>query len=524
MIALPEGNTYHCAPMFLGGQRPFPSKRIRNLSGLCAGFCLGLGLVFPGAIGFAQETQPESVEVPSGVIPTPVPENVDEAAPDEWTSDNEEEASPPSEGPPADEALTPPPEAAVDETNATSAEQEAALTPPLPERGDEVPVTEPAAEAINSGPTPDLGTGNFTRSPFRVSVSVREGYDDNVYTTSRNKIDSFYSGGNVTFNYKVGNERTQISLEAFGGLTYYYNRPFGRQLDDSLGFSLTASHQATPRLGLAANVYLTYQTEPDFATGFGVNRRSGNYFYTADKFSLSYRWTPRFSTVTSYTLGVVSYDDSAVAAYEDRFEHTFGNEFRYLILPTTSVIGEYRYQIVDYETAGRDSTTHFILAGVDQRFNPRFSASARGGAQLREIDGFSERTSPYGEATLNYALGERTSLSWSNRYGLDQPDVAGLASRTTFRSVVGGQYAFSPRFGANFSGFYEHDENEENVAPFSFVPGFNEDIIDLGVGVRFEFNRFVAGLAGYNHTEVLSDISLREYDRNRYYIGLNASF
>lgn len=511
--------------MFLGGQRPFPSRKIRTFFVLYVGVCLGASfLVFPGNNIYAQDTQSDGAEVFAEVIPTPVPENEEEAPPEELILAPEEEASPPSEGPPADEIPTSPLEEASDETNATSAEQETALNPPLPERGDEVPVTEPAADVAGTGPNPDLGTGNFARSPFRVSVSVREGYDDNVYTSSRDKIDSFYTGGNVTFNYKVGNERTQISLEAFGGLTYYYNRPFGQEYDISSGFSLNLSHQATPRLGLAASVYLTYQSEPDFDTGFGVNRRNGNYFYTSDKFSLSYRWTPRFSTVTSYTLGVVSYDDSAVAAYEDRFEHTFGNEFRYLVLPTTNVIGEYRYQIVDYETAGRDSTTHYILGGVDHTFNPRFSLSARGGVQLSEIDGSSERTSPYGEATLNYALGERTSVSWTNRYGLDQPDVAGTASRTTYRSSARAQYAFSPRFGANFSGFYQHDENEAFFAPFSFVPAFSEDIIDLGAGVRFEFNRFVAGLAGYSHTEVLSDITVREYDRNRYYIGLNASF
>ena len=41
--------------------------------------------------------------------------------------------------------------------------------------------------------TPDLGTGNFTRSPFHVSVAVREGYDDNVYTTTENPVD--FAGG-----------------------------------------------------------------------------------------------------------------------------------------------------------------------------------------------------------------------------------------------------------------------------------------------------------------------------------------
>jgi hypothetical protein len=125
-------------------------------------------------------------------------------------------------------------------------------------------------------------------------------------------------------------------MEASGGLTYYYNRSIGQEYDINSGLTLTVSHQATPRLGLAAAAYLTYQSEPDFNTGIGINRRSGNYFYTNDKFSMAYQWTPRFSTATSYTLGVINYENSAISAYEDRFEHTFGNEFRYLLLPTTT--------------------------------------------------------------------------------------------------------------------------------------------------------------------------------------------
>jgi hypothetical protein len=382
------------------------------------------------------------------------------------------------------------------------------------------PETDPGAEESN----PQLGTGNFARSPFHVSVAVREGYDDNVYTTKINPVGSFYTNGNVVLDYKFGNARTQISLEAFGGLTYYYNRPFGQEYDISSGFSLSASHQATPRLGFGAVIYLAYQSEPDFNTGFGINRRSGNFFYTSDKFSTSYLWAPRFSTVTSYTLGVVNYEDSSIGLYEDRFEHTFGNEFRFLLLPTTTLVGEYRYQIIDYESAPRDSTTHFVLAGLDHTFNPRFNVSLRGGAEFREFEDFAERTSPYGEATVNYALGQRTSISWSNRYGLDEPDVPGAASRTTFRTGLRANYAISPRLSSTLAVFYQHDENEGLSTPTTFVPAFNEDSLDLSLGIRYEINHTFAALAGYEHTEVLSDITLREYARNRYYLGLNATF
>src|SRR4029079_3762906 len=63
----------------------------------------------------------------------------------------------------------------------------------------------------------DLGTGSFARSPFRVSVSVREGYDDNVYTTNQNRVDSFFTNGNVAIGYKFGDARTRLDLEVSGG-------------------------------------------------------------------------------------------------------------------------------------------------------------------------------------------------------------------------------------------------------------------------------------------------------------------
>ena len=371
---------------------------------------------------------------------------------------------------------------------------------------------------------PDAGTGNFTRSPFHISVSVREGYDDNVYTTDKDKVGSFFTNGQVVIDYKFGNDRTRLDLQGWGGATYYYHRPFGQEYDIDTGVTFSVTHQATPRLGLGAAAYLTYRSEPDFNTGIGINRRSGNYFYTNDKFSVTYQWSPRFATATSYTLGVIDYDNSAISTYEDRFEHTFGNEFRYLALPTTTLVGEYRYQIVDYDTAPNDSTTHFALAGLDHSFNPHFNISLRGGVQFRDFENFDEQTSPYGEATLNYSLGERTTLSWANRYGLDEPDVPGTASRTTFRTGLNATHAFTPRIVGSLSFFYQHDDNDSLLTPTSFVPAFDEDSLDISLGVRYEINRNWAALAGYSHTEVFSDITLREYARNRYYLGVNASF
>jgi hypothetical protein len=296
-------------------------------------------------------------------------------------------------------------------------------------------------------------------------------------------------------------------------------------VNDALSFGL--EHHATPRLTLSASAYLTYQSEPDFFNNqLGINRVGGNFFYTADKFTAAYQWAPRFSTATSYTLGVIHYDESVIGAYEDRFEHTFGNEFRFLVLPTTTAVAEYRYQLVDYETAAFDSETQFVLAGVDHSFNPRFSLSLRGGAEFREFDNdnVDERSSPYGEVTLRYAGSHRSSINLNARYGLEEPDVPNTPSRTTFRSGVTGVYGIAPRLTVTGSVFYEHDDNESQIGPGVFVPGFDEDLLDIGIGLRYEINRVFALLGGYDHTEDFSDIHFREYARNRYFLGASVTF
>jgi hypothetical protein len=391
----------------------------------------------------------------------------------------------------------------------------------------------------------DLGTGKFESFPFKVSVTVRGGYDDNVNLDTFDEEESLFTNAGIGVTYQFGNARTQMALSAGAGATYYFDRD-DDDLDDEdfddwdynvyLGFNIT--HRATPRLTLAAAVYATYQSQPDFATlnrnTFTISRNSRDFFFSSNRFSATYMWAPRFGTATHYTLGIVNYDDSFVSFFEDRWEHTIGQEFRFLIAPTTTIVGEYRFGIVDYtDFEDRSSTSHFLLAGFDHSFNPRFNMSARAGVEFRSFDddddfdaldddeGDDDRTHPYAEATLNYALGQRTSVSWFNRYSLEQPDVADAFSRSTYRTSLGVRHNFTPRIvgGLNFA--YQHDEYDGNI----LIEEFSEDAFDIALSVRYAINRNWAVDAGYQHTQVFSEESLfREFARNRYYLGATFSF
>ena len=384
----------------------------------------------------------------------------------------------------------------------------------------------------------DLGLGKFSTFPFHVTVSVRGGYDDNVNLSSSDEQGSSFVSPAISGSYQFGNSRTRLSLSGGAGFTYYFdntdngvNNSGASDYDVNANIAFAITHRASARLTLAANVYAAYQSQPSFDTfnqgGLGFSRQNQDFFFTTNKFSVGYAWSPKFSTVSSYSLSVTDYDSDVLSTFEDRAEHTIGNEFRFLILPTTTLVAEYRFGLIDYfESDNRGSISHFFLAGVDHSFSPRFNVSARGGIELREFDNDDpafnrdDAVSPYFEGTVNYAFAQSTSISLSSRYSLEQPDVPEAFLRTTYRSSLSLRHSFTPRIVAGLNVAYEHDDNDGSFS----VAGFEEDLFDVSLSVRYAINRNWAIDAGYNHTEVISGEDFREFSRNRYYAGFSFTF
>ena len=129
-----------------------------------------------------------------------------------------------------------------------------------------------------------------------------------------------------------------MSLQGGATGTYYWDHPTGvgagpgasQDYDVNINVGISIVHQASSRLILSADLLAAYITEPDFADSISGIHRNGNFLYTQDKFSAEYLWTTRFQTVTSYTLFGVHYDQSSIGLFEDRWEHTFGDEFKFI--------------------------------------------------------------------------------------------------------------------------------------------------------------------------------------------------
>jgi opacity protein-like surface antigen len=359
---------------------------------------------------------------------------------------------------------------------------------------------------------------------FRVSTSLTGGYDDNVNLRPTGSP-SWYASPSAVFTYQFGNPRLAMDLIVGGGITYYFDHPGGRDYDPDVYLRLGLVYKASERLTFDVSAFAAYQAQPDVTSALSANRRLGNFFRLEANISADYRWTPHFSTVTSYGISALVYQNST-ASSGDRLENHLNEEVRYLLFPTTTATAGYGIGIADYQTTGRNSINQTLTAGLDQTFGPHLRGTFRGGLQLR-----SGQTSPYIEAGLNYSFGLRTYVTWTNRYSIEESGTGAGSGRETFRTNLLLNYRFTARISANLAISYQHGTGAQGAdIGFNGGVGGAENVFDVSPGVRYAITPSLAVNAGYRYTELDQGSTsapasqLLGYTRNRYFAGLTFRF
>ncbi len=392
----------------------------------------------------------------------------------------------------------------------------------------------PTVEAFNDSRRDQEGAGAplLQRLPVQVAITANAGFDTSVSTGafSESRSSSFAQSG-ISLNYAFGTSRTRANLTTNTGISYY---PELDSFQPNVDLRLAVKHQASQRLRFSAQILTRYGAQPLFRLNGNPDldtsdsgQRGGNFLDSRSSFSASYQWLPRFSTVTSYTLGLRRYDEEAVAASRNRVSHRFGQQLRYLLLPVTTIVGEYRLALVSYEDSSRGSTTNILLGGIEQTFSSRLSGSFRAGVQSRSPEGNgSDQTRPYFSSNVNYVLGEKTEINWTNSYSIQESDdsnVSGPTSRTSFRTSLGLRHALTPRISTTLSAYYS---TGSGTGGSSTVPNGDRssgrDTLALSFSAGYAVNRHLSANVGFTQIEV--DSARLTYSRNRYSAGLRFTF
>ena len=386
------------------------------------------------------------------------------------------------------------------------------------------PVREATSQDAVAAASEAAGLGWLPAVPIQITAGVDVGYDDHVTgstgTASSSGQKSFFARENLVLTYARPTERTQVSLIGVGRFEQF----FDLGTDDKNGnVTLSIAHNYSTRLSFYANVYAAYETEPDFKSDVGPENVRAQHFNTIDIFAVTYQWLPRLSTVTNFTFQRVKYAERVNwSRHQDRMDNTFGETVQFRLTSRTNLIGDYRYQITDYDTAPNDSTTHYLLAGIDHHLTEHLIVHARGGPSLRSLKNDGDSTSPYFEGSLQYTRSNH-SLSWTTSYGFEAPTQANTSTRQTFRTGLVLTYNLTSRLTSTTAVYFHHDENQASASSGTGSAG-SQDTLDLLLGFNYTINKRLALHANYSHTSQSSLGGTPGYSRNSYSAGLTYAY
>jgi len=344
-----------------------------------------------------------------------------------------------------------------------------------------VTFTLPGGYGGNAATSLTLGQGRLAKPVVTLSTSVSQGYDTNVFSadshivavptptpspTPEPPLEHKLVGYNITppyppvpvyFTFRApvqarptptpaktlgvigspvtsvtigaqvqhGSPRTVITLDLSLSAQDYYNEPGGGE-DFSGSFDMSFVHRITPRATFSMEAFAVYQKTPDFAlinapTSAGTG---GNYLNGDFKANLTYTWSERISTVTSYELALNLLQSNGNS---DLYSSTYGTQFRYTVSPRNTLTAELRAGEGIYPTnSSADTSALYYLLGLDTTFSSKLSNTVSFGIEDQMSTSSGSQTLPYIESATTLGLPRGGALSWTNRYGAEEPPGVGF--------------------------------------------------------------------------------------------------
>jgi hypothetical protein len=381
--------------------------------------------------------------------------------------------------------------------------------------------------AALEAPAEKLSEGLFEDKPFTFSFAIREGFDDNLFTTETDRSQSFYTNMAGGINYTAESSRLQLSAALNGGVTYYYTRP-GNKFDYTGAINIQGSYKLSERLTLNFSTNTAYLAQPDLEVAGTSARNNGDYMFSSTTVAGAYQWSEKFSTDTKYNFTPFFYVEDSLNDSQGRIEQTVGQSFRWLVLPKSTAVLEYRVNPVNYYSAPLDNFGQFFLVGIDQVFSPKFKVNARGGAELRFYTSDNDNPDyfgPYAEANGSYEYQKNSSIGLNLRYGTEASGLNGAATRDTFRIGFNVVQGITPKLsfqgGLNYqNNFYnQFDKQVPNSADFY------ENVIEFSLGANFKITKNLILQGGYTYTvDTAPQSEQLSYQRNVAFLGLNMDF
>lgn len=369
-----------------------------------------------------------------------------------------------------------------------------------------------------AGLLPD--TANSTKF-YTITASLREEYDDNIYTSRYNKKGSFVTEFSPSILVNFNSDNSTFSARYTFGLDYYVSRS-GEPIDQTHELLLRYTHQFSDRFSLDVRDQFGYYTNPDLLNGVGTQFRNGGYFINTATADFEAQWTPIFGTSTNYSNVAILYQESDIGNLQNYDENTLTHDFRFAIYPKFTLTVGGIYDNIDYFNYDRGYANYTGDAGLDWQALPNLSAGFRVGGTITVPDGGSEYTSPYASATVEWRLGKRSDLNFSYLHNVVPSDVVQSYGQQADRFTLRFNYDITSHLTAHVAGTYTHSEYTSDLLQSG--TSFTEEDLGVDTGLAYHLTDNFSFEAGYLLSDISSQEDYRDYTRNQVYLGVRGTY
>lgn len=408
--------------------------------------------------------------------------------------------------------------------------------------------------------------------PWTVGLTTQGFYDDNINTApdGPGKVGSWGMYISPSASYAQTWDQTSVNLGASYG-AYYFADTQGTLSSDwsqTANFNAGVNHTFNPRVSLElTDNFALFQNASQVLLG-QTGRIDGNNFSNDAAANLTVELSSRWSLVTGYENILFRYEEDQFAAPLDRIENYGRVDLRYLITPKTvgvlgTKVGNINYDsgmpfnpsfpgnpLTNPSTSIKDNMTYFAYAGFDHSFTPSFTGSLRAGAQIQDFynyessildNDFGTEVTPYVDVSLTYAYAAGSSAQLGIIHRANPTDVTGTYTffgnipvfQPTLQQVSTAFYAnvshaITAKLSGSLAATFQSSEFIGNGYDLSGgLDGYNgetEQWWSVGATLSYAVIRNLSLTVAYYYDLLNSDIPSRDYDRNRVFFGVTASY
>ncbi len=417
----------------------------------------------------------------------------------------------------------------------------------------------------------DMGVPSDSGRFWSVSATLRGFYDDNINTyPNSTPLPPGYSRGSAGYEISPAlflsfpMEQTSIGLSYIYSFKYYENKPVNNSeyydmthvLNAALNHAFSERYQISvkdsfvigqePDILRAGNTYNTFQRiSGDNNRNYGVINLEAQ-LTTRFGIELGYANTLYNYSDQSYTIGPAGFVTGSNAGLLNEMDQVVHLDGRFQIQPQTIGVLGYQFRAVDYTgdqpiggsvlipgslvmSDSRNFYGHYIYLGADHNFRPDLTGSFRAGGNYNDFynSGGQNNLAPYALVSLRYTYLPESYLEVGYTY--DFNSSANFSSINQPGNLTLGSYASSlyatlhhritPKLHGSLFGQFQNNEYYGGA-----YNNMTQQYWVLGLQLEYQFNRYFSAQVGYDYDNVGGDISYQNYDRNRVYIGVTASY